>query len=186
MSLGWRHLTYFAGDDQNPAGWYVNIGEMPNLTNYIGGEWNDLVLNVPESLQTQWGEQITRPYVGGLMPDGDRLALSSELADLSVQFGGIIDTKRGKGDLSVYSETEPYVPTGDMIAKLSDISAIDLTEYRQKLDLSTYVLSTLVDVTSPWTVQYPGYDPVVVEWDADRGLWHDNENYVELAYDAFD
>lgn len=23
----------------------------------------------------------------------------------------------------------------------------------------------------------------MVEWDADRGLWHDTENYVELTYD---
>ena len=73
-----------------------------------------------------------------------------------------------------------------MIAKLSDISAIDLTEYRQKLDLSTYVLSTLVDVTSPWTVQYPGYDPIVLEWDEDWGLWRDAHAEVELTYDAFD
>ena len=114
LNLGWRHLMYFGGDDEHTAGWYVSIGEMPYLTNYIGGEWNDLVLNVPESLQTLWGEQITRPYVGGLMPDGDRLALSSELATLSgqvasmysnEQIDGMLDEKRGKGDLSVYSET---------------------------------------------------------------------------------
>ena len=114
LNLGWRHLMYFGGDDEHTAGWYVSIGEMPYLTNYIGGEWNDLVLNVPESLETQWGEQIKRPNVGGLMPDGDRLALSSELATLSgqvasmysnEQIDGMLDEKRGKGDLSVYSET---------------------------------------------------------------------------------
>lgn len=27
---------------------------------------------------------------------------------------------------------------------------------------------------------------MVLEWDEDRGLWHDTENYVELTYDVFD
>lgn len=102
LSLGWRHLTYFAGDEQHSAGWYVSIGEMPNLTNFIGGEWNDLVLNVPESLQTQWGEQITRPYVGGLMPDGDRLAKVSEIPDVPyINYNKF----RQKDDLSTYTKT---------------------------------------------------------------------------------
>lgn len=79
-------------------------------------------------------------------PDGDRLALSSEVAALYTndEIDAMMGKKRGLSDLNVYSETEPYTPTGDTIATKSLVAetSASLSAKLMLKDWQNYALSS--------------------------------------------
>lgn len=79
-------------------------------------------------------------------PDGDRLALSSEVAALYTndEIDVMMGKKRGLSDLNVYSDTEPYTPTGDVLATKSLVAetSASLSAKLMLKDWQNYVLSS--------------------------------------------